>query len=43
MWCSYFTLKIIVLLFEIIMTVDISYNVGAIENSFIDLALIKML
>jgi len=35
-------LNIIVLLFEVIMTVEISYYVGLIEYSFIDIALIKM-
>jgi len=35
------SLNIIVLLFEIIMKVEISYNASLIEYSFIDIALIK--
>jgi len=34
-------LNIIVLLFTIIMTVEISYNLGLIEFSFVDIATIK--
>jgi len=34
-------LNITVLLFEIIITVELSYNVGLLEYLFIDIALIK--